>query len=33
MDVVNSIGKVKVTKPFDKPQQDVVMKKIKIVKK
>lgn len=33
MDVVHSIGKVKVAKPFDKPQQDVVMKKVSIVKK
>ncbi|MBI3579350.1 MAG: peptidylprolyl isomerase [Ignavibacteriales bacterium] len=33
MDVVQSIGKVKVTKPFDKPQQDVVMKMVSIVKK
>ena len=32
MDVVNAIGKVKVSKPGDKPLTDVVMKKVTIRK-
>lgn len=33
MDIVEAIGKVKTTKPFDKPVQDVVMKKVTIIRK
>ena len=33
MDVVQAIGKVKTTKPFDRPVNDVVMKKVTIVRK
>lgn len=33
MDVVRAIGKVKTTKPFDRPVQDVVMKKVRIIRK
>lgn len=33
MDVVETIGKVATTKPFDKPVKDIVMKEVKIVKK
>lgn len=33
MDVVEAIGKVATTKPFDKPVKDIVMKDVKIVKK
>jgi cyclophilin family peptidyl-prolyl cis-trans isomerase len=32
MEVVQAIGKVKTTKPFDRPVQDVVMKSVKIRK-
>ncbi|HWP81479.1 MAG TPA: peptidylprolyl isomerase [Bacteroidota bacterium] len=32
MEVVQAIGKVKTTKPFDKPVEDVVMKKVTIKK-
>jgi len=33
MDVVNAIGKVKTSKPFDKPVEPVVMKSVTIVRK
>lgn len=33
LDVVKSIGKVKTTKPFDRPVEKVVMKKVTIVRK
>jgi peptidyl-prolyl cis-trans isomerase-like 1 len=33
MDVVQAIGKVQTTKPFDKPVQDVVMKRVTIIRK
>ncbi|MEX2117576.1 MAG: peptidylprolyl isomerase [Bacteroidota bacterium] len=33
MDVLKSIGKVKTTKPFDKPVETVFMKKVTIVRK
>lgn len=33
MDVVNKIGKVKTSKPYDKPVKDVVMQKVTIVAK
>ena len=33
MEVVEAIGKVETTKPFDKPVKDVVMKEVKILKR
>ena len=33
MDVINAIGKVKTTKPFDKPVEPVIMKSVTIVRK
>ncbi len=33
MDVLQSIGKVKTTKPFDRPVEKVIMKKVAIVRK
>ncbi len=32
MDVVRKIGKVKTTKPYDRPVKDVVMKKVRVIK-
>jgi cyclophilin family peptidyl-prolyl cis-trans isomerase len=33
MDVVNKIGKVKTSKPYDRPVNDVVMQKVTIITK
>ena len=33
LDVVQAIGKVKTSKPYDRPVQDVVMKNVSIVRK
>jgi cyclophilin family peptidyl-prolyl cis-trans isomerase len=33
MDIVEAIGKVETTKPFDKPVKDVVMESVKVIKK